>query len=566
MITAKAKSPVRVEVIVRAVLRKIPISPLLAASRRKALFPLAAIVIFTLPLLSGCAVRRVRSDYNGFEKAFADTSNRELLLNLARLQNHDPTYFFKMGQITSAYRMAANVTSSAGYASQSSISGKSNTTGSGGPGASYENDPTFQFIPVNDETNAQLLLKPVPAETFYILYTEGWRIDQLIRLMVDRVEVTSSSPTGCSITTYRNAPPTLEQPSGTGKDWTPADPEQLSRYVSFLRIAALAYGLQRHGLLLLRGVPQFVPLDVDSIPTGPSSAGGGGGGGGNNSGSGAASNNGGQNATNGGANAAGAPSPPAQKASGETDPTKIVIDAGDIEKAAEKNLSYEVQGNAVLIGQKQVVQKFYLLPPKPSTGAYEPNDAEIEKEIKTDPSLQVLAQGDVLANFINALRDGLTIEGDSTPQKVADNPCPQGQASTSTHLVLRSLIGVMAAAAQEQDSFDKLVASNELLQKQPGDATALSFKEAIPGIELTPILRINYQGEYQPDLGARTPALTELKYQDMTYSIADPKKPAVPENQYWNHDVFRLIAALTAQVTVDVSKYPIANILQLNTQ
>jgi hypothetical protein len=38
----------------------------------------------------------------------------------------------------------------------------------------------------------------------------------------------------------------------------------------------------------------------------------------------------------------------------------------------------------------------------------------------------------------------------------------------------------------------------------------------------------------------------------------------VPENEYWNRDVFRLIAALTAQVTVDTSKYPIANILQLN--
>ena len=38
-----------------------------------------ASLAITLPLLAtaGCAVHRVRVDFNGFEKAFADTSNRE---------------------------------------------------------------------------------------------------------------------------------------------------------------------------------------------------------------------------------------------------------------------------------------------------------------------------------------------------------------------------------------------------------------------------------------------------------------------------------------------------------
>ena len=40
------------------------------------------------------------------------------------------------------------------------------------------------------------------------------------------------------------------------------------------------------------------------------------------------------------------------------------------------------------------------------------------------------------------------------------------------------------------------------------------------------------------------------------YFIADPQEQPVAENEYWNRDVFRLIAALTAQVTVDTSKYP----------
>ena len=142
-----------------------------------ATFLLSAATALLLFAVTGCAIRRARVDFMGFEKAYADTSNHELLLNLARLQNHNPTYFFKMGQITSTYRMAATVSSNVSYLSQSTVPGKSNTGGGGVPALSYESDPSFQFIPVNDETNAQLLLKPIPSETFYILYQQGWRLD-----------------------------------------------------------------------------------------------------------------------------------------------------------------------------------------------------------------------------------------------------------------------------------------------------------------------------------------------------------------------------------------------------
>jgi len=41
--------------------------------------------------LSGCAPKRLKVDFTGFERAYAETSNQELLLNLARLENRDPT-------------------------------------------------------------------------------------------------------------------------------------------------------------------------------------------------------------------------------------------------------------------------------------------------------------------------------------------------------------------------------------------------------------------------------------------------------------------------------------------
>jgi hypothetical protein len=144
-----------------------------------ALLLLLATVFLTL---SGCAARRMKADFKDFESAYAETSNREVLLNLARLENHDPTYFFKLGQISTSYRMQAGVSANGNYVTQGMTPGGANITGGITPNVLYESDPAFTFIPVNDDTNAQLLLKPVPAETLYVLYQQGWRLDQLFRL------------------------------------------------------------------------------------------------------------------------------------------------------------------------------------------------------------------------------------------------------------------------------------------------------------------------------------------------------------------------------------------------
>ena len=53
----------------------------------------AVLVVAGALLLTGCGPRRVRADYTNYENSFAVTSNREVLLNLARLKEHDPTYF-----------------------------------------------------------------------------------------------------------------------------------------------------------------------------------------------------------------------------------------------------------------------------------------------------------------------------------------------------------------------------------------------------------------------------------------------------------------------------------------
>ncbi len=245
-----------------------------------------------------------------------------------------------------------------------------------------------------------------------------------------------------------------------------------------------------------------------------------------------------------------------------------MISATDIEKAAEKNLSYESLDKKILIGQRVVTSKFFLLPPdvrNSTVTRYEPDSKRIGDVIKGDALVRDLYGTDALNGFIAALHNGLTIEGDPTPDQ-SENPCPKGLTQARTHLILRSLIGVMAAGAQEQTNFDRLNNSRTMVQPlDEGKDPPKSFDSEIPEIERMPILRISWKSEAETPLAPPTQPLTELNYRGTQYLIADPREANVAENDYWNRDVFRLIGALTAQVTVDISKFPIANILQLNT-
>ncbi len=465
-----------------------------------------------LPLCA-CAAKRMRSDFTGFESAYAETSNREVLLNLARLENRDPTYFFKLGQITSAYRMQAALPGAANYTPQGTTPGGAIVSGGITPSVLYENDPVFQFIPVNDDTNAQLLLKPIPPETFYILYQQGWRVDQLFRLLVDRIELTRLTGTRCDVEVIRNLAPPIYT-DATGKAYTP-DPDTLRAYVTFLRVSAVVYALQKHGLLLLRGAERFVPFD-------------------NNSGI----------------------------AANEDKSLPIAKDQND---AVGKNTVWEkdAKGNWIL-GRKVFTPIFYLNPlAENDKKELVPDTAAIEEHISPDlPELR--EGGEAMHQALQILANGFSIHGTATPQQLEEGACPTK--GISSHLVMRSLIGLMSAAAQEEIPFDALLNSDpEIPFKRTVSAqeqeSVRRFKDAVPRIEQEPLLRITWK----PD-DTTTAPLTRVLYRGVNYSVADLSSPVNPENQYWNRDMFRLISNLTSQVTVDISKFPLPEILQLHTQ
>lgn len=458
--------------------------------------------------LCGCGPTRVRADFRGYETAYADTSNRELLLNLARLENRDPTYFFKLGQITSSYRMQASLTGTGNLAA--TTSGLQVPTGGGSPGGLYENDPVFQFIPVNDDTNAQLLLKPIAPETFYILYQQGWRVDQLFRLMVDRIEIArwDDAKKACRVQTIHNLPP----PAPTSADGVQGtdysnEAEELSSYVTFLRVSAAVWDLQRRGMLLLRLRSQFVPF---------------------------------------GENAGFSQNAPQAK---------------DQNDAVSKSQVWQKSAtNEWILGQKEFVPEFHLSPQITVNGALVPDMNTISSQIATD--LPELSKGMALQQALGILASGFSIEGGIDNKNPEEDLCPGN--TTSSHLVLRSMIGLMTAAAQEQKPFLKLRETDPVVPPSyfdlSGSAAGGTFRQEVPAVEQLPLLQLTW--DHRDDA---TSAKTEVSYRDQTYLVADPRRPVAPGDEYWNRDMFRLIGDLTSEVTVDISKFPLPEILQLHT-
>ena len=576
-------------------------------------------------LLAGCGPMRVRADFTHYESSYAVTSNQEMLLNLARLEQHDPTYFFKLGQINSSYRMEAALTGTGGYSTVSNPPATTVPTGNASPTLLYENDPSFSFIPVNDQTNAQLLLQAIPENVFYSLFQQGWRVDQLFRLMVDRIEVTlppdPTTPTdkGCRIEVIRNVPPpAFEDPN------SPEGARSLSRYVTFLRVSAVVYELQQHGLLLLRGTNTFSPVDKNSFIPNP--------------------------VDNGEAKGSGQ-KPDSSTGSGAEASGKnpALPTAKDFNDAATKSQEWVLQGADAnyqggqwVLGQKTLAPKFQLNTMVPN--ASEQHDQTYGQSVQTveellrsdllpyDPSVASLAQAPELTDTLEVLYSGFAIGGSATDQDTGTGPCTSeadsagspdpGAAANdaarnkkhyvvTSHLVLRSLIGLMAAAAQEQSFYDALAKSGKdplvtigqddivqrihigLLVAQGLDPTKqdnpnylklaaavkgqkVPFSMLVPTIERLPVLRLTWPAEVKPGVDpsasdARSYGLA-VTYRGKDYEVADVDPAAVTsadfavQNETWNRDMFRLINELSSQVTVDISKFPLPDILQLRTE
>ena len=131
------------------------------------------------------------------------------------------------------------------------------------------------------------------------------------------------------------------------------------------------------------------------------------------------------------------------------------------------------KGGVWVLGQKTLEPKFQLNTMVPDVSesketTYGQNVASVEKILRSDllrndPSVAALSNAPELTDTLEILFSGFAIGGSASDQDTGTGPCTSQDTPkhgiVTSHLVLRSLIGLMAAAAQEQAFYDILAKS-----------------------------------------------------------------------------------------------------------
>jgi hypothetical protein len=219
----------------------------------------------------------MRGEFRSYNGAYADALNEQMLLNLARLENGHPAYYLAIGAINNRFiDTASAAVGSAGTPSQTTDTSTQNTPFvKGTPSAiatfpqrvvqtvtqtlfgynasatyTHTKNPDFQFIPLNNEAVAKQVLDPVLPDVFFTLYNQGYPIDQLMRVMIERVETTLPA-TGEQVT-FINSP--THAAAGAS-------------YARFLRGCAILREMQRLGYLTLESHTHYESLGPISFDT-----------------------------------------------------------------------------------------------------------------------------------------------------------------------------------------------------------------------------------------------------------------------------------------------------------
>lgn len=193
-------------------------------------------------LVAGCATKQLVPDFTTFSEAYARDLNWQMLLNLARLDQGHPAYFMAIGEIrlerTQSSSLQGNVqsshTASQNVATAITRTAQNVLSGSLTPNTSIQAKPSFVFIPLNSEDAARQLLSPISIDVFNTLYQQGWPVDQLLRVMVERIE--------------------FDAPDGQQHVLTnsPTRADSLESFTRFLRACEVVRELQKSGGLQLQ--------------------------------------------------------------------------------------------------------------------------------------------------------------------------------------------------------------------------------------------------------------------------------------------------------------------------
>ena len=199
-------------------------------------------------LFVGCAGPALRTSFNDYAGVYAEVSNRQMLLNLARLSNSHPAYFLQMGGINTTYQFVASAGANTVKARNESFVGSPVITildalsFGANIGGSRNEQPSFNFTPLAGGTFAEAVLVPVAPNVLFALYEQGYRVDHLLRTLVKSIELIDSASGTSQI--FYNIP----------------DKETPKNFSDFLTLCGVARELQKRNLLVVSTQTSFSPV------------------------------------------------------------------------------------------------------------------------------------------------------------------------------------------------------------------------------------------------------------------------------------------------------------------
>lgn len=118
-----------------------------------------------------------------YDEAVVNTDNKQLLVNIARAQHHQPIHFTRVSSIAATFDFTANA------GATPALTGES-----GGMlvpifGGSVSENPTFSIDPIASEEFAQRLLTPFNQYKLTLLLRQHFDVDLMLRIMAQEVRL-----------------------------------------------------------------------------------------------------------------------------------------------------------------------------------------------------------------------------------------------------------------------------------------------------------------------------------------------------------------------------------------
>lgn len=153
-------------------------------------------VLFAL-MLSGClSPITLNRAVIAYDDSVTDSMAKQLLINIARAQHHQPVHFTGVSNIAATFdfRVSAGATPA--------LTGEASKALMPLFGGSVAENPTFSIVPIEGEEFTKRLLTPFQETKFILLLRQRYDIDLLLRLMAQELRIKQN---GREVS-YRNMP------------------------------------------------------------------------------------------------------------------------------------------------------------------------------------------------------------------------------------------------------------------------------------------------------------------------------------------------------------------------